>query len=61
MAKGEDGAAARAALGRTPTIVRVHSPLLPAIDSYIAESDNPRMSRAEAIRRVLSEALLSRS
>jgi hypothetical protein len=37
--------------------VRVHSRLLPAIDSYIAASDNPQVSRAEAIRRLLAEAL----
>jgi hypothetical protein len=39
------------------TMVRLHQPILGALDSFIAASDNREMSRAEAIRRVLAEAL----
>jgi hypothetical protein len=38
-------------------MVRLHEPILGALDSHIAASDNPEMSRAEAIRRLLAEAL----
>jgi hypothetical protein len=40
--------------------IRVASALLGALAAWIAKSDDPKMSRAEAIRRLLTEALGAR-
>ncbi len=37
--------------------VRLHEPILGTLDGWIEISDDPKMSRAEAIRRLLAEAL----
>ena len=44
----------------TPLMVRVHDPLLSALDAYVADQGEPVPSRPEAVRRALAEHLRDR-
>jgi len=41
----------------TPVVTRLQPPELSALDAWIAKSDDPKMSRPEAIRRLLAEKI----
>ena len=46
------------ATGKTPIVaLRIGPPLSSSLDAWIAEQPEPRPSRSEAIRRLLTEAL----
>ena len=48
----------RPAVDSEAVTVRIAQPLLGNLEAWIDNSDDPKMSRAEAIRRLLAEALV---